>query len=187
MGFLGSIPGLGRSPGGGDSSPLQYSCLEESLERGAWWATVHGVTESNMTKRLSTTLRNSVFILRVHLIPRSATYNWYMSNWVMVKIRENDAGKAFNTALILPQGLISAIIIMFNAMLYNNTWSLTVICNCTFFILWGLLLVAFAWEIPWTEEPSRQESISVICPKSWTQLNTHWLLPFVQVAGRSLV
>ena len=46
VGDLGSIPGLGRSPGGGDGKPLQYSCLENPMDRGAWWATVHEVTES---------------------------------------------------------------------------------------------------------------------------------------------
>ena len=39
---LGSIPGSGRSPGGGKGSPLQYSCLENPMDRGAWRATVHG-------------------------------------------------------------------------------------------------------------------------------------------------
>ena len=39
----GSIPGSGRSPGGGNSNPFQYSCLENSMNRGALWATVHGV------------------------------------------------------------------------------------------------------------------------------------------------
>ena len=42
----GSIPGLGRFPGGGHANPLQYSCLENSRVRGAWWATVNGVTKS---------------------------------------------------------------------------------------------------------------------------------------------
>ena len=42
----GSSPGWGRSPGGGHGNPLQYSCLENSMERGAWWATAHGVTKS---------------------------------------------------------------------------------------------------------------------------------------------
>ena len=41
-----SIPGLGRSPGIVSGNPLQYSCLENPMDRGAWWATVHGVTES---------------------------------------------------------------------------------------------------------------------------------------------
>ena len=43
---VGSIPGLGRSPGAGRGNPLQYSCLENPMDRGAWWATVHGVTKS---------------------------------------------------------------------------------------------------------------------------------------------
>ena len=42
-GDLGSIPGSGRSPGGGNGNPLQYSCLENPMDGGAWWATVHGV------------------------------------------------------------------------------------------------------------------------------------------------
>ena len=37
------IPGLGRSPGGGNGNTLQYFCVENSMDRGAWWATVHGV------------------------------------------------------------------------------------------------------------------------------------------------
>ena len=41
----GSIPMLGRSPGEGNGNPLQYSCLEDSIDRGAWQATVHGVTK----------------------------------------------------------------------------------------------------------------------------------------------
>ena len=40
---VGSIPGSRRSPGGGHSNPLQYSCLENPMDGGAWWATVHGV------------------------------------------------------------------------------------------------------------------------------------------------
>ena len=41
-----SSPGLGRSPGGGNGNPLEYSCLKNPVDRGAWWATVHGVTKS---------------------------------------------------------------------------------------------------------------------------------------------
>ena len=41
---MGSIPGSGSSPGKGNGNPLQYSCLEDPMDRGAWWATVHGVT-----------------------------------------------------------------------------------------------------------------------------------------------
>ena len=46
VGNVGSIPELGRSPGGGNGHSLQYSCLENSMDRGAWWATVHGVAKS---------------------------------------------------------------------------------------------------------------------------------------------
>ena len=46
VGDLGSIPGSGRSPGEGNGNPLQYSCLENPIDGGAWWATVHGVAKS---------------------------------------------------------------------------------------------------------------------------------------------
>ena len=45
-GDLSSIPGSGKSPGGGNGNPLQYSYLDNPMDRGAWWATVHGVTKS---------------------------------------------------------------------------------------------------------------------------------------------
>ena len=45
-GVMGSIPGSGRYPGKGNGNPLQYFCLENSMDRGAWWATVHVVTQS---------------------------------------------------------------------------------------------------------------------------------------------
>ena len=51
---VGLIPGLGRSPGEGNGNPLQYSCLKIPMDRGAWWATVHGVTELDTTKQVST-------------------------------------------------------------------------------------------------------------------------------------
>ena len=43
---MGSIPGLGRSPGGGHGNPLQYSCLENPMAKGTWWATVRRVAKS---------------------------------------------------------------------------------------------------------------------------------------------
>ena len=48
VGDPGSIPGLGRSPGEGNGNILQYSCLENSMDGGAWQATVHGVTKSQI-------------------------------------------------------------------------------------------------------------------------------------------
>ena len=48
----GLVPGLGRSPGKGNGNPLQYSCLENAMDRGAWWATVHGVAKSETQMKL---------------------------------------------------------------------------------------------------------------------------------------
>ena len=53
---MGSVPGLEKSPGGEHSNPLQYPCLENPMDRGTWWATVHGVTKSwTQQKRLAHT------------------------------------------------------------------------------------------------------------------------------------
>ena len=47
---VGLLPGLGGSPGGGHDNPFQYSCLENPLDGGAWWATIHSVAELDMTE-----------------------------------------------------------------------------------------------------------------------------------------
>ena len=54
----GSIPGAGRSPGEGSDSPLQCSCLGNPTDRGAWWAIVHAVTESDVTEHTPNPLVN---------------------------------------------------------------------------------------------------------------------------------
>ena len=51
VGDLGSIPGSGRSPGEGNGNPFQYSCLENPMDGGAWWATVHWVAKSQTRLR----------------------------------------------------------------------------------------------------------------------------------------
>ena len=50
VGDLGSIPGSGRSPGEGNSNPPQYSCLENSMDKGAWQPTVHGVAKNQTSQ-----------------------------------------------------------------------------------------------------------------------------------------
>ena len=52
-GDMGSIPGSGRFPGGGNGNPIQYSCLGNPKDRGAWWNIVHGVAELDTTELLS--------------------------------------------------------------------------------------------------------------------------------------
>ena len=56
---MGSIPGSGRSPGGGNGNPLQYSCLENPMDRGAWLAVVHGVTKNQTRLNTDTQTRKT--------------------------------------------------------------------------------------------------------------------------------
>ena len=60
-----SVPGSGRSPGKGNGNPLQYSCLENPIDRGAWLATVHGVEES-LTQLSTHALMEEVIIANVY-------------------------------------------------------------------------------------------------------------------------
>ena len=60
VGDLGLIPGSGRSPGEGNGNPLQYYYLQNSMDRGAWWATVHGVAKSR------TRLSDFTFLYQIH-------------------------------------------------------------------------------------------------------------------------
>ena len=55
-------PGLGRSPGLGNDSPLQYSCLENSMDRGTWQATIHGAAVSDMTEHSSSSMNTGVHV-----------------------------------------------------------------------------------------------------------------------------
>ena len=61
-GGLGSVPGSGRSPGGGSENPLQYSGRENSMDRRAWWATVHGITKRNL-KGIGSPFSNALSML----------------------------------------------------------------------------------------------------------------------------
>ena len=68
-GDIGLISGSGRSPGEGNDNPLQYSCLENPVDREAWWATVHGITkELDTTQRLNNSKDNSKQFLYICII-----------------------------------------------------------------------------------------------------------------------
>ena len=61
-----SIPGWGRSPGGGNSNPRQYSCQDSPVNRGAWWATVRGGYKVlDMTEQLSTHIYTQKYVLKI--------------------------------------------------------------------------------------------------------------------------
>ena len=69
-GDMGSIPGSERSPREEDGNPFQYSCLENPTDRGAWWAAVHGVTESDMTEHTADEAPRSVAACGSAPLPR---------------------------------------------------------------------------------------------------------------------
>ena len=62
-----SVPGLGRSPGGEHGNPLQYSDLENSMDRGGWWLQSMGVQRVDMTEQLSSLLPKFLFIFLSHM------------------------------------------------------------------------------------------------------------------------
>ena len=66
---VGSIPRLGRFPGEGNGNPLQYSCLENSMDRGAWQATVYGVTKSQTHFHFSPSFQESLLQTSSYLLP----------------------------------------------------------------------------------------------------------------------
>ena len=65
---MGLIPGSGRSPGTGNGNLFQYSCLENSMDRGAWWATAHEAAGSDTTDRLNTHTHTHIYIFLIHTL-----------------------------------------------------------------------------------------------------------------------
>ena len=81
-GDLGSIPGLGRSPGEGNGTPLQYPCLENPMDGGAWWATaVHGVSKSRT--RLSDFTFTIYFLVCVCMLSCFSHVQFFVTLWTI--------------------------------------------------------------------------------------------------------
>ena len=72
---VGSIPGLGISPRVGNGKPLQYSCLQNSMDRGAWWAAVHGVARSR------TRLSDFTFTFHIHALEKEMATHSSVLAW----------------------------------------------------------------------------------------------------------
>ena len=72
---MGSIPGLGKSLGGGNGNPLQDSCLENPMDRGAWWATVHGMAKSR------TQLNDFTFTFHFHTLEKEMATHSSVLAW----------------------------------------------------------------------------------------------------------
>ena len=77
---VGLIPGLGRSPGEGHGNPFQYSCLDNPMDRGDWWATVHGVSK-NQTWLKQLIMQVCTHILSWRNISLTQNFLWEMQTW----------------------------------------------------------------------------------------------------------
>ena len=107
---LGSIPGVRRSPGAGHRNPLQYSCLENSMDRGDWQATIHGVAKSQT--QLGNSAQHSTGLVK-HIIFKLQSLGPFLKNnifYLFSKIRfivgnmemYNDIRKKLKSLIILP-------------------------------------------------------------------------------------
>ena len=77
---VGSIPGSGRPPGGGNGNPLQYSCLGNPMDRGAWWATVHWVAKSWTQLSTHVRMHSTILILSGNCFLNTSPYG--LSTWL---------------------------------------------------------------------------------------------------------
>ena len=103
-GDQGSIPGSGRSPEEGNGNPLEYSCLENSIDRGAWWATVHGVTKS-----------------QTRLSDNTQSFNyWQIFNLSLVSL----------FSIVRSSAISNALNIFLYSSLFQNCSHLYYCCNC---------------------------------------------------------
>ena len=158
-GDQGSIPGLGRSPGEGHGNPLQYSCLENPMDRGAWRAIVHGVAKSR------TPLSDFTFTLRgqqrmrwweawcaaVHGIAKSRTWlsDWTELNWTVTA----PLGVSFHLLIEDQVLVLSATLVPFNSNCFMLCpWAMSFfqkLCSAPFppvtLPQWGHFLHRYLW------------------------------------------
>ena len=127
VGDLGSIPGLGRSPGEGNGYPLQYSCLENSVDRGAWWA---AVLRTQRVRHDWATNFHFFFSVYFHICVNFPVFLLLLkSNFILLQVRENTC--------------IKSVFLKSNETICGLTNGLSWVCPCTlrkniYFLVVGL-------------------------------------------------
>ena len=86
IGDAGSIPGSEKSPGEGHGNSLQYSCLENPMDRGVWWATVHGVTQNQTRLKQLSLHNNHIYETDTHLLQSQPNSIKTITSFVSVDI-----------------------------------------------------------------------------------------------------
>ena len=139
--------GLGRSPGGSHGNPLQYSCLGNPMDRGAWWATVHGSQSRTRLKQLSTSLHSPSSTQQLILWLRSKMTTPFPCRGPLLCLELNPNSLASTVVQLLPNCQLSSpsTPLPFTVLLHDH---LSVVLNH----LTLILLLDFAFSIPsaWT-------------------------------------
>ena len=151
-------PGLGRSPGKGNDNPLQYSCLENPTDRGAWWATVHSVAKSQTRLSTNTSLHHGFYVIirnkvhtnvafcadieaRVCTVKMCTLYIWQNFYYLALGGQERNSGwnaistclctSAFLLVLVDSIGIFCPLVFSFESQLlhWSSPWSLLSLSN----------------------------------------------------------
>ena len=124
---VGAITGWGRSPGEGNGYPLEYSCLENSMDGGAWWNILHGVTESDTTEQLTNHCT-------CHFQDYFSLFALFIQTW--------HSALVFGLPLLVSLSSVSVLCFTFTFMHWRRKWQPNPIQSSV-----------LAWRIPGTEKP----------------------------------
>ena len=158
VGDPGSIPGLGRSPGGGNGNLLQYSCLENPMDRGAWQATVHGVPKSQ------TLLSDWAYTHTQRAITNQLGVKEYCLNKLRELVMDREAWCAAVHGVTKSRTWQSAWTEWnwIGRWAMNMKWKLTKLCKWPGTSQEKAMVPhssTLAWKIPWMEEPGGPQSM----------------------------